>query len=151
MKSAKLEYYEYIEDTKFYCCSMIVSSKLKINYEYNPHKQELRVKRFKNNKEVACKTIYNIKPTVSRCVINADMFIKAGKLKIDTDDIRGEGQTVRDFLYKKFNYIRCFEEIDKKIRDSVVNYFNDSPVSGDPDSNDFGIVVDLINCGGIKC
>jgi hypothetical protein len=153
LRKGELEYYEYFEnDKKFYCCSLAFPGSITINYEYCPHLQELRVKKYKKNNKISEKSIFNIKPHVSRVIINVDIFIKAKKYKVKQDAVSRDGELTRDFLFKNFNYIRGIQECDKEIRDLVVKYCNDpSSVDKDPDSNDFGLVLDLINCGGIKC
>lgn len=152
MRKAEIEYYDYHEEkVKFYCCVVFFPNKDEIRYEYSPVKQELRVKRnsSKNIKEVI---IFNIKPEISRILIHVDILLKCIKLKINQENIISKYEKLRDFFYNKFTYIKGIQEKDIKIRDIIKKYFLEDPYAcEDPDYNDFGLVVDLIRCGGIKC
>ena len=151
MRKAKISYYDYQEETvKFYCC-VVFFPKYEIRYEYSPVKQELRVK--KNSAENILETnIFGIKPELSRILIHVDILLKGIKLKIDPENITCNNQKLRDFFYEKFTYIKGIQEKDIKIRDIIKKYFLEDPYAcEDPDYSDFGLVVDLIRCGGIKC
>lgn len=152
MKTAELKYYEYFEDgSRFYCCSLIFKKGC-YNYEYNPNKKELRVKKIKNQDKILKIKTFILKPEVSRVIINIDIMLRCLRSKIEPQNIICDELEVKEFLFKNFNYIRVFKEKDQKIRDTALKYVCDpSSVYEDPDSNDFGIVVDLIKCGGLKC
>lgn len=152
MKKAELKYYEYYEDgSKFYCCSLMLNNGY-YNYEYNPNKKELRLKKIKRPDKVLKTKTFVLKPEVSRVVINTDIILRCLRSKIELKNIICDGLEVKEFLFKNFNYIRAFREKDQKIRDTALKYVCDpSSVYEDPDSNDFGILVDLIKCGGLKC
>jgi hypothetical protein len=152
LKKAELKYYDYFEDgSKFYCCSLFLE-KGSYSYEYNPNKRELRFKKIKKPNKILKSKVFILKPEVSRVIINIDILLRCIRSKIETQNIICDGLEVKEFLFKNFNYIRAFKEKDQKIRDTALKYVCDpSSVYEDPDSNDFGLVVDLIKCGGLKC
>lgn len=154
MRKVELEYYDYIEyNYKFYCCKAIFPSNVVFKYEYSPHLQVVRFKHEKKSKILTEKTIFGIKPDVSRTIIIVDIFLKATKIKIDQNKVSQQGKHIRDFFNESFTYVRGIKEQDDLIKRKITKFYENPEDFNDEELNveNYGIIIDLIKCGGIKC